>query len=209
MTTSLGKWQSLTQDPQVVGFFVGLFERVGVRVTDTKEEFTCIHRGDRVDFEPTLDDRKVDYTVEIQSSQVDRLAEHARRGELSAAEQYRIIRALFSPVTAATLKTPILSNGILRRLFGVDELIHVYLKSPVPDEPGCEDVNHTLIYVKGQWLVIPGSHGTPRRTFSLTMQDSLTYHRQIFAAIKANKWLTWLGVLRWYVRWRRTVSTGS
>ncbi len=207
MTTSLEKWQSITQDPRVVRFFAGLFERVGVRVTDSNEEFTGVHCGERIDFEPTLDERNVDYTVEIQSSQVDRLASHARTGELSTAEQYRVVRTLFSPATEAILKNPILSNGILRRLFGVEDLIHVHLKSPTPHELDCEDVSHTLIYVKGQWLVIPGLHGSPRRTFRLTMEDALVYHRRIFAAMKANNWLTSLRIFYWYARWRRAVST--
>ncbi|MFB0519891.1 MAG: hypothetical protein ACETWD_00480 [Desulfatiglandales bacterium] len=207
MVTSLEKWQSIIQDPRVVHFFTDIFERLGVRVTDTKEQFTCIHRGDRIDFEPTLDEKKVDYTVEIQSYQVDRLAEHAKTGEFGIAEQYRIVRALFTPATSATLKSPIQSSSIVRALSGVEDLIHVYLMSPTPEEPDCEDTNHTLIYVKGQWLVIPGLHGRPRRTFRLTMEDALIYQRKIFTALKANRWLSWWKFLRWYLRWRKAVST--
>src|SRR5207249_592600 len=126
MAASLEKWQSVTQDPRVVTFFAGLFEHLGVRVTDTGEAFTCHHRGDRIDFDATLDAARVDYTVEIQSFQVDRLAEAASQGELEALEQYRIIGALFTPATAAALKkAPVLSSGILRRLAGSNELIHV------------------------------------------------------------------------------------
>lgn len=207
MVTSLEKWQSIIQDPRVVQFFTDMFKRLGVRITDTKEEFTCIHRGDVIDFEPVLDEKKVDYTVEIQSYQVDRLAAHARTGELDVAEQYRVVRALFTPATAATVKNPVQSNSIVRALSGVEDLIHVYLKSPTPEEVDCEDANHTVIYVKGQWLVIPGLHGHPRRTFRLTMEDALTYHRKVFANLKANNWLSWWRFLRWYLRWRKTVST--
>ena len=204
MATSLEKWQSITQDARVVGFFAGLFERIGVRVTDTAEELTGIHRGDRIEFEPTLEESNVDFTVEIESFQVDRLATHAGTGELDLAEQYRVVSTLFTPATAATLRNPIMSNGILRRINGVEDLIHVYLKSPTPEE---EDVSHTLIYVKGQWVVISGLHGRPRRTFRLTMEEALTYHRMVFGAIKANSLLTWLRFSRWYKRWRKTVST--
>lgn len=206
MVTSFEKWQSIIQDPRVVHFFTDMFERLGVRVTDTKEEFTCIHRGDHVDFEATLDEKKVDYTIEIQSHQVDRLAAHAKTGELGTAEQYRVVRALFTPATAATLKSPVQSNPIVRALSGVEDLIHVYLESPTPEEPDCDDTNHTLIYVRGQWLVIPGLHGRPRRTFRLTMDEALTYHRKVFAALKADNWLSWLRFWRWYLRWRKTVS---
>jgi hypothetical protein len=209
MVTSLEKWQSIIQDPRVVQFFTDMFERLGVRVSDTKEEFTCIHRGDRIDFDPTLNEKSADYTIEIQSYQVDRMAAHAKTGELNLAQQYRVIRALFTPATAATLKSPIQSNPILRSFSGVEDLTHVHLKSPTPEEPDCEDYSHTLIYVKGQWLVIPGLHGSPRRTYRLTVEEALSYHRKVFAALKDNNWLGWLRFLRWYLRWRKTVSTRS
>ncbi len=136
-----------------------------------------------------------------------RLVTFAKTGELNLAQQYRVIRALFTPATAATLKSPIQSNPILRSLSGVEDLMHVHLKSPTPEEPDCEDYNHTLIYVKGQWLVIPGLYGSPRRTYRLTIEEALNYHRKVFAALKANNWLGWLRFLRWYLRWRKTVST--
>jgi hypothetical protein len=204
MSTSLEKWHSITQDPRVVSFFTGLFEHAGVRVTDTGEEFTCHHRGDHIEFEPNLDPSKVDYSVEVESPQIDRMAAAARTGELEKVVQYRIVRTLLTPATAATLKNPIVSNDILRRLSGIEEMAHVILKSPVPEE---EDASHTLIYVNGQWLVIPGLHGHPCRTFHLTMEDAITYHKSVFAAIKANKWPTWWKFVGWYRRWRETVST--
>lgn len=204
MATSLEKWESITQSTRIVKFFENLFERVGVRVTDTGEVFTCHHRGGHIELEPTLDESKVDYTVEIESFQVDRLVEHTRTGEIDEVEQYRVVRALFTPATAATLKHPMMSNLIIRIFLGIEDLIHVYLKSPVPE---AEDVNHTLTYVKGQWLAIPGLHGRPGRTYRLTMDDALTYHKQAFLAIKANKWSQWMKFSRWYRRWRKTVST--
>src|SRR4051794_10936512 len=97
METSLDKWRSLTQPPSVVAFLRGLFERVGIRVTDTGEQFAGRHFGDRIDFEPILEPGQVDYIVEIRSSQVDRLAAHVRAGELDEAEQYRIVGTLFTP----------------------------------------------------------------------------------------------------------------
>jgi hypothetical protein len=204
MSTSLEKWKAITQDPRVVSFFTGLFERVGIRVTDTQEAFTCIHHGDRIDFEATLDRSKVDYVVELESWQIDRMVAYAEPGELSLYARYRIIRALFTPATAATLKNPVLSNDILRRFARVEDLIHVFLTSPVPEQE--EDASHTLIYVKGQWLVIPDLHGNPRRTFRMTLEEAITYHKRVFAAMKADKWSTWWQFARWYQRWRKSVS---
>lgn len=114
--STLDAWREITQSEAVVGFFRGLFERAGVRVLDRNEAFTCIHRGDRVEFEPTLDVSTVDFTVDVTSDQVDRLAEHARSGAFDAVEQFRIVSTLLTPATDGTLRNPILSNGLVRRL---------------------------------------------------------------------------------------------
>jgi hypothetical protein len=205
MATSLEKWRAVVQTPEIVSFFRGTFERAGVRISDTNEAFTCVHRGDRIEFEPKLDESAVDYTVAIESYQVERLAEEAQAGELSEIEQFRVLRALFSPATAATLKNPILSHGLLRRLSAVEDLIHVRLHSPdAEQEP---DTAHTLVHAAGQWLVFIGLHGKPRRTFHLSMKDAIDYQRRVFDAIKKDNPSTWLRFALWYVSWRRRVSS--
>jgi hypothetical protein len=204
MATSLEKWQSITQDPRVVEFFKGLFENIGIRVTDTKEEFTCHHRGDHIEFTPGVIPAEVDYTVELQSFQVDRLAGQARTGSLDEAEQYRIVSTLFTPATAATLKHPVLANPLIRRLMGAEDLIHVELKSPGPQEP---DAQHTLIYANRQWLVFPGLHGRPRRIYRLSLAEALEYHRKVFASLKVKKWSSLVAYASWYRRWRKQVSS--
>jgi hypothetical protein len=204
MATSLEKWRAVVQTPEIVGFFRGTFERAGIRITDTGEAFTCVHKGDRIDFEPELDQSRVDYTVAIESYQVDRLVQEATPGALSEIEQFRVLRALFSPATAATLKNPVLSHGLLRRLSAVEDLIHVHLLSP---DPGQEpDTAHTLVHAAGQWLVFIGVHGRPRRTFRLSMTDAVAYQRRVFRAIKNDDPLTWLRFASWYVSWRKRVS---
>lgn len=175
-----------------------------MRVVDTGEEFTCIHLGDRVEFEPTLDQSRTDFTIEIQKFQADRFADAASAGELTPVEQFRAVRALFTPATVATLKNnPILSHGILRRVARIEDLIHVRLKSPSPEE---EDATHTLINVSHQWLVIPGLHGAARRRTELSIPDAVLYQRQVFRALKRNSWLDWIRFGLWYLRWRPTVS---
>jgi hypothetical protein len=205
MTTSIEKWEALTHEPKIVGFFAGLFDRGGVRVTDTGETFTCIHRGDHIDIRPNLESN-LDYTVDIVSSQVDRLVANATGGELTLAQQYRVAKTLFTPATAATLRNPMLSNRLIRRISAVENLIHVVLVSPMPQEEDCEDAMHTLIHVAGQWLVIPGLHGKARRVFRFSMTDAIGYHRRVFLAIKRDSIGGWLGFWRWYIFWRRTVS---
>ena len=70
------KWNELTSGPAVVEFFKNLFEHLGVLVTDTNEAFTCHHRGDKIELKEGVNEEAVDYTVEIESFQVDRLVAH-------------------------------------------------------------------------------------------------------------------------------------
>lgn len=203
MGSSLAKWRSLTQPPAVVEYFKGLFERVGVRVTDTGEEFSARHLGDQIDFEPTLTPGQVDYVVEIDSSQIDRLAEHVQTGKLNDAEQYRIVSALFTPATAAMLKSPVLSHPVLRWLAGVEDVIHVHLRGAPAGE---KEFQHTLIYANRKWMVLPGLQGEPRRVYKLSLEEALAYHRRAFAAMKINSWGEWWRFARWYRDWRKGVS---
>jgi hypothetical protein len=203
MNSSLDKWRNLTQPPEVIEFFKGLFERVGIRVIDTAEEFSARHLGDRIEFEPTLDPGQVDYVVEIESSQIDRLAEHVQTGKLDETEQYRIVSALFTPATAAMLKSPVLSHPLLRWLAGVEDVIHVHLREAPAGE---KEFQHTLIYANRQWLVLPGLQGQPRRVYKLNLQEALAYHRRAFEAMKINTWSAWMGFARWYREWRKGVS---
>ena len=204
MTTALETWRSITMDPRIVGFFSGLFQRVGVRVLDTGEELTATHRGAQITFEPGIDERQVDYTVEIQSHQAERVAEHARRGEFDAQEQYRIISTLFTPATAAALKNPVLNSDVLRRMAGAEDVIHARLEPPEgwPDEAAA----HTLRYANGKWTVTPGLPGTPGRPYALTTEDALAYQRHMLAVLRGTSIAEWLRFSAWYRAWRKRVS---
>jgi len=206
--TSLEKWRSITQPPEVVEFFHGLFDRAGVRVTDPGEAFTCVHRGDRIDFEPDLDPARVDYVVEVTTGQVDRLAGHVRAGRLDEAERYRIVTALFTPATAATQRHPVLCHPMVHWLSGAENLIHARLVPPAgAGAAGGPPAAHTLVYAHRQWLVFPGLHGRPARTFRLAVADALEFHRRAFALLKTNTAGEWVRFGRWYRRWRKGVST--
>jgi hypothetical protein len=204
MSASLERWKSVIQEPRVVQFFAGLFERIGVRVTGTSEAFTCVHRGDRIDFEPTLDEAKVDYVVEVEPAQVERLANEAAKGVLDTAEQYRIMAELFTPATAAILKDPRLSSSLAKRLTGAEEVIHVRLASPPAGEP---ETSHTLRYRGGRWEVVPGLQGTATRSYTLTVEQALTFQRQAFAAIRAHSLVGLIRFALWYRSWRKSVSS--
>ena len=204
MAKSMEVLQTVAADPQVVAFVAGAFERLGVHVLDTGEAFTCIHRGDRIDFEDRIVHGRVDYTVEVESAGLEHIGQQVRAGAFAETARFRVVRVLFTPATAAMLTDqPVLSHPLVRRLAGVENLIHVRLVAPTPDE---EDGTHTLVYAAGQWLVFPGLHGRARRTFTLSTEEALDYQRHVFAAVRTDAFAEWLRFGRWYRRWRRGVS---
>jgi len=103
MTTSITKFKSIHQFPAVVDFFTLLFEKAGIRVVDTGEEFSCYHSGTHIDFEERLDEASVDYIVELNTIQVDHLVELASNKEIDEVKRYRILHTLFVPAIGASV----------------------------------------------------------------------------------------------------------
>ena len=206
MATSLEKWRSAMQPPAVVAFFDGLFETGGVRVSDTGEAFTCRHLGDRIEFADGLDEGAVDFTVEIESSQVDRLLVDAQAGAFDAGAQYRIMVELATAATRSMLARPVVKSRLLRRvLFTIgraESLMHVTLVPP----PGEPEVGHTIVYVDGQSLVIEGLHGRVPHVYRLSVADASEFQKRMLAARKANKLSPWLAFARWYGGLRKKVA---
>jgi hypothetical protein len=114
----LDELKRLAIPPAIVETANGMFSKIGVRVTDTGEAFTCIHRGDRVEFVPGVDDRAVDFTARVQQFQLERLLTHVRRGALDAVEQFRIACMFFTSSTGGrhVMANPLMSNPVLRRI---------------------------------------------------------------------------------------------
>ncbi len=147
---------------------------------DTGEAFTCVHCGDRIDFEDRIVHGRADYTVEVESAGLERLGQQVQTGAFDETEKFRVVRVLFTPATAAMLtEPPVLSHLLVRRLAGVENLIHVRLVAPTPG-------THTLVYAARQWLVFPGLHGRARRTSTLSTEEALDYQRHVFAAVRTD-----------------------
>jgi hypothetical protein len=206
MPSSMEKWRAALQPPEAVAFFRGLFERAGVRVTDTGEAFTCIHRGAAIEFEDALDEETVDFTVEIDSAQVDLLLDDIGDGRLDANEQYRIMAHLAAPAARGAFRRPAIRNRFLRTvLFTIgraDMLMHVRLMPP-PGEP--EAPGYTVMYVDGQTLVVPGFYGRVRHEYRLTVAHAMEFQRRLLAARRKNRLRDWLAFARWYGGLRRRV----
>ena len=214
MQSSLQKLKLTQQSPAILDFFSVLFERIGIRVLDTGEELSCCHRGIHIDFEEELDESNVDYVLELTTKQVDGLVELVSVGDIDEERRYSIFKMLFVPAIEASINPfpclkrvatviPLVSNTLLRRLLRMENLVHVYIVSPVQGEP---DVGNTLVFENKEWKVFPGLRGTPGRIFRLTIDDALAFHSQAYRALKANTNIGWLKFGRWYLRWRQVVS---
>jgi hypothetical protein len=177
----LDRWQSLTVPPQVVELLRDAFERLGIRIVDTGEAFTCHHRGDR-------------------------LAAQLAGGDVDDLERFRIVREMIAGAAAkmGVVDNPLSSKPSLRRIISAKNLIHVYLTSPVPaEEP---DSTFTIIHVNRRSLLVPGLHGTPERVFRLGVADALELQRVLVQGLKGGGATKWLKVAKWYVGWRKRVQ---
>lgn len=204
--SALERWQAVAQTPDLLGFFSGLFDRIGVRVVDTGEEFVCTQTVDRIELTPGMAD-DVDFVVEITTEQVDRLGGEAATGRLSDLEKYRVLRTMLgTPLeyTASLMNNRVLSNPTVRRLLRVVDTAHIHFRSPSTDEP---DEEYTLEFRDGAWKIEQGLHGTAERTIELDVDSTLEFHRQTLAFKKDPGAIHSLRYVAWYVPWRRRVSS--
>ena len=195
-------WRAAVLTDEIVEIFRGLFDVMAITIEETGEELTVRMGEDGINIEPGLPD-SYDFLVPIKLENVHNMVSHVADGRLDAFEIWRIIGVLFTPLTRETMRNPVLSKTILRKLVGIEDLIHVQLLGPEAEQVA----NHTLAFAGGQWLVIEGLHGRAGRTFAMTGEDCISYQKQVFRAIKADSFMGWLRFARWYVKWRPGVSS--
>ena len=196
-------------NPCSVRFFQGLFDMAGVRVLDTDEVFTCVQTNTGIEFIDGLDETNVDYTVQIYSYQVERLAGYLQSGEIDEIEQYRIVRSLYAPMASAALKNTavlrFMNNSLISRLINRKRVVHIELLSP---DPGQENhAYYTLLGVSKQWLLLDGHHGTPYRMFRMNHLDVIEMCKRV-TTVRTGGWIGWARLAMWYVGWRNKVQSG-
>ena len=201
--SALQAWSNLVQTPELVAYFRGVFHKIGIEVAETGERLTVSLESGSFSFTPGIDE-DVDFHVELVAENVTNLVEFAKDGAFDDYESWRIVRVLYTPLTKAALAKPVFSQEWVRKMAGVEDLIHVQLIPP--QETDAPDA-HTLIYAADQWLVLPGLHGVPRREFRLTADDALDFQRQLFTALQTGTFSGWWQFAKWYREWRPTVSS--
>ena len=208
--STLERLKTLSVPPAVAETVKGMFSQLGVRVMDTGEAFTCVHRGDRVEFVSGVNERTVDFTVKVYQFQLARLAEYVQKGAIDEVEQFRIACALFATAVGNRhiMSNPLMSNGILRRMIRGKNLMHVTLVSPDPVQE--KDVAYTIIFINREQVVVPGLHGTPLRILRVPFADAIALQKNLFAGMKAGTAPSkWIKIAKWYVDWRKRVEVAS
>ena len=200
--SSMNAWENIFQTPELISYFDGVFDNLGVRIEETGESFTVHHSDTKFIFKKGIVEEEVDFIVPLKLENINNMIQHAKDGKIDSAESWRILAVLFTPLTKVTLQNPVLAIDWRRKLAGVEDLTHVYLLSPNGEEAS----KHTLIYVKGQWLVLEGIYGDPRRTYRMTPEDSLEYQRTVFKALKEDSFWGWIKFSGWYKKWRKNIS---
>ena len=200
--SSLKAWENVLQTPELVEYFDDVFNHLGITIEESGERFTIHHTDTSFEFEEGIVEDNVDFIVPLKKENISNMIRHAKDGFISPEESWRILDVLFTPLTKVTLQTPVLAVNWRRKLAGVEDLTHVYLISPTNEEAS----KHTLIYVKGQWLVLKGLHGKPRRTYRMNPEQSLEYQKEIFSAMEKDSLWGWWKFSRFYKKWRKTCS---
>ena len=199
---SINALKSILQTKEVVQYFDGIFKYLGVTIEETGESFTIHHDGNTMEFNSGINEDKVEFIVPIKEQNIENMVSHAKDGRISDQESWRILSVLFTPLTKVTLKSPVLSVNWRRKIAGIEDLTHVYLLNP----SGKEANKHSLVYVKGQWLVLNGIHGEPKRTYRMSPDQALEYQKKIFSAMEKDSFIGWFKFSSWYKKWRKTCS---
>ncbi len=199
---SMKAWDNLLNKPQLAEFFTDIFDNLGIILDESNEKFTVHHKGNHFELSKGVDKSKVDYVVYLKSENIANMAKHGSDSVITSQETYKIMSVLFTPLTQASLQSPMMKKPLLRKLAGIENLIHVYLVNP----DKTEITSHTLIFINKQWIVTNGIYGKAKRTFKLSPEQAVQYQKHVFRAIKTNKAKEWKKFKKWYKKWRKEVS---
>ncbi len=103
-------WRAVAQTDELVDFFTGMFDVIGITIEETGEELTVRVGEARIHIEPGLPD-KCDFLVPLEMENVTNMVSHAADGRLNEFETRRVASVLFTPMTRETLKNPVISRG--------------------------------------------------------------------------------------------------
>jgi hypothetical protein len=195
------KWNALLNKQKLAQYFDGIFNQLGIKVEETGEKFTVVHHGDHFDLQDGVNKDSVDYYVTLSLQNIKNMQGHGADSQIDSGESYKIMSVLFTPLTRASLKAPLLNRPLVRSFSGIEDHIHVHLISDKNDT-----TTHTLLFMNKNWMVVPGQHGEAKRTFHLSPEEAINYQRKMFQALQDDNMKSWRKFRKWYLKWRPDVS---
>ena len=64
-STYLNTWKNIFQSPDLVNYFDGVFNSLGIVIEEDEESFTVYHRGDSFEFINGINKEDVDFIVPL------------------------------------------------------------------------------------------------------------------------------------------------
>ncbi|ODS30565.1 MAG: hypothetical protein SCARUB_04313, partial [Candidatus Scalindua rubra] len=95
-TSSLEAWENIFQTPELVNYFDGVFNSLGITIDETGESFTIVRKNDRFEFKHGVNEREVDFIVPLHLKNIENMVKHAEDGKISPEESWRILDVLFT-----------------------------------------------------------------------------------------------------------------
>jgi len=219
MSENFQMLQALAQKPSARNWFMNAFSKIHIKITDTGEEFTLLNRGTQVEVTNGFHnpERKKDFLaslgfdpagwyargfiVPLQSENIRNLVAVFADDTVDAQEEYRITSFLILPLLKATLSVPVLRNGVLLTLLGIDRSWQQALLDP----QGNETQQVTAQLINNEWQVVPGYQGHPQNRYLIKPDKFIEFQRKIHAVELEGSSTAWLSAVRWFWNWRNSM----
>jgi len=187
------KWSVIEESPQMVTFFWGTFDALNFTVNEAGSDKVRLMGGRS---------GHADLDVTITQAEVDAVAQLAADGTLDKRDAFEVMQILYGPIARAFLTGSFLNNEIIRKMAGVEDLIHITFVTPGQ----LDGASVTLKAEGGQWYVIDGLVGKPKRVFRLNEAETLSYMRRVHTTRRSSNPKVWFEFVNWYKDWRDRVS---
>jgi len=200
--SSMKAWSDIAQKPFMADFFKDMFMDLGIVVQETGEKFTVHNNGKDFELKPGVVESDVEFVLPVHLKNVEDLIEHAADGKIDEYESFRILSVLFTPMTAKSLHDPAMVKNTSKWIKFAKNPIHVYLLDPKKEST----VAHTLIFLNGEWIVIPGIYGHPQITYKLTPTQALEYQKKVYQVLHSGSKKNWKEFRKWYIQWSKQMA---
>ena len=85
-STSLNTWKNIFQSPDLVNYFQGIFNSLGIIIEEDGESYTVYHRGNGFEFIDGIKNGDVDFIVPLKKQNIINMVKHAKDGIIDSEE---------------------------------------------------------------------------------------------------------------------------